>query len=50
MTALSKEKLSDLFSHKDFPTDGALHIEAQLWVNPSKEIIRQQGELSGGNK
>ncbi len=33
------EDLEGLFSHSDFPKIEPLHIEAQLWIEPSSEWI-----------
>lgn len=32
--------LKELFSHADFPKESPLSIEAQLWVLPKKEIVK----------
>lgn len=40
----SLEELQDLFSHRNFPKDAPLHIEAHLWMEPAQEIIRILGE------
>ena len=36
----SVEELENLCSHTDFPKESPLHIEAQLWVLPKKEIVK----------
>lgn len=33
------ENLVDLFSHSDFPNTDPLHIEAQLWIQPSENWV-----------
>ncbi len=34
-----RDDLKFLFSHSDFPKVEPLHIEAQLWIEPSSEWI-----------
>lgn len=35
------EALTNLFCHKDFPKESPLHIEAQLWMNPSAKTVKR---------
>lgn len=35
-----RDNLKDLFSDADFPKKKSLHVEAQLWIQPSKEIVK----------
>ena len=34
------EDLPELFADKNFPQTDPLHIEAHLWVNPDRAIVR----------
>lgn len=37
----TKEELAGLFSHCEYPQDGALHIKCQLWKSPSSSLVKQ---------
>jgi hypothetical protein len=35
------EELENLFAHSEFPKNGALHIECQLWQVPADKVVKR---------